>query len=77
MSKDNDSQVEALNDLQSRLAFQDQAINDLSDVIANQQQQITRLQDQLKLLHDRQGELTDSLESGQGGSKQGEKPPHY
>ena len=42
MSKDNESQVDVLNDLQSRLAFQDQAINDLSDVIADQQQQITQ-----------------------------------
>ena len=77
MSKDNDGHVDMLTDLQTRLTFQDQAINDLNDVIANQQQQISRLQDQLKLLHGRIGELAESVESSDGGSKLEEKPPHY
>ena len=77
MGKDNDSQVEVLDDPQTRLAFQDQAINDLNDVVADQQQQISRLQHQLKLLHDRLGDLSESVESSHGNSKQDEKPPHY
>ena len=77
MGKDNDSQVDVLDDLQTRLTFQDQAINDLNDVIADQQQQISRLQHQLKLLHDRLGDLSESVESSHSNSKQDEKPPHY
>jgi SlyX protein len=77
MSNENDSQVEVLDDLQTRLAFQDQAINDLNDVIADQQKQISLLQDQLKLLHDRLGDLSESVESSHDNSKQDEKPPHY
>lgn len=64
-----------LEDLQSRLAFQDDALQTLQDVLADQQQSMLRLQRQLAELQERldQGSLFDQLPAEAGP----EVPPHY
>ena len=77
MTADNDSILDQLVDLQTRLAFQDDTINTLNDVIASQQQQIDRLQLQLKSLSDRINGLEESVDKSAGNKPADEKPPHY
>jgi len=63
-----------IDDLEAKLAHQDQAILELSDEIYEQQKQITRLEAQGCELVAR----LESLAGGDGPTDAGdEKPPHY
>lgn len=64
-----------VDELESRLAWQDQTIDELNAAIADQAMAITRLEDQVKLLSQR----LKGLSEGQGGAGAGghEPPPHY
>lgn len=60
-----------INDLESRLAFQDDTIQALNDVLVDQQRLLDRLQLQLAALA-RQDE-----QQNQFGSEDNQPPPHY
>jgi len=64
-----------VDELESRLAWQDQTIDELNTAIAEQAMAITRLEDQLKLMSQR----LKSVSEGQGGTTTAghEPPPHY
>ena len=63
-----------IDDLEAKLAHQDQTILELSDEIYEQQKQITRLEAQGRELVAR----LESLAGGDGATDAGdEKPPHY
>ena len=64
---------ERIDELESRLAFQDDTIQALSDELAAQQRLLERMQIQLTLLAKRQEEA-----AGQFGISEDESPPpHY
>ena len=60
-----------INDLEIRMAHQDQTIADLNEVITAQWKKLDALERQLKRL----GEELESMESGDAPTNQ--KPPHY
>lgn len=64
---------ERINDLESRLAFQDDTINTLNDVLVAQQAIVERLQLQMAALIRRQEEMVGQFES----SEEEAPPPHY
>ncbi|MBK5519283.1 MULTISPECIES: SlyX family protein [unclassified Pseudomonas] len=64
---------ERINDLESRLAFQDDTINTLNDVLVAQQAVVERLQLQMAALIRRQEEMVGQFES----SEEEAPPPHY
>ncbi|MCX2901160.1 SlyX family protein [Pseudomonas mandelii] len=64
---------ERINDLESRLAFQDDTINTLNDVLVAQQAVVERLQLQMAALIRRQAEMVGQFES----SEDEAPPPHY
>lgn len=68
--------VNRLDDLESRLAFQDDLIENLNEVVARQDQDLARLTLQLKALA---AKLSDVSEAGDGPSNPSdyEVPPHY
>ena len=61
-----------INDLESRLAFQDDTIQALNDVLVDQQRLLDRLQLQLAALARRQDERQNQF-----GSEDNQPPPHY
>lgn len=73
------SDSDTLEDLQSRLAFQEQTLTDLNDVVARQAEQIDRLEQQLRALAGKYRDLRDAVEQspGEEGSPADERPPHY
>ena len=64
---------ERVNDLESRLAFQDDTIQSLNDVLVVQQRVVERLQLQMAALLRRQEEMVGQFES----SEEESPPPHY
>ncbi|MDI2591620.1 SlyX family protein [Pseudomonas sp. N3-W] len=64
---------ERVNDLESRLAFQDDTIQSLNDVLVVQQRVVERLQLQMAALLRRQEEMVGQFES----SEEEAPPPHY
>lgn len=68
-----------LEDLQSRLAFQEQTLTDLNDVVAYQAEQIERLEQQLRALAGKYRDLREAVEERPGNSSTplDERPPHY
>ncbi|MET1068493.1 hypothetical protein C9I50_14510 [Pseudomonas prosekii] len=64
---------ERVNDLESRLAFQDDTIQSLNDVLVAQQRVVERLQLQMSALLRRQEEMAGQFES----SEEEAPPPHY
>ena len=65
---------DALIEVQTQLAFQEQTIAELNDVLTSQQQQIDLLRLEIKLLKEQLGLLEGRIEVG---PLQDEKPPHY
>lgn len=65
----------ALEQLQSQLAFQEDTINALNEAVARQQADILVLQRQLELLRERQQEQAAALEGLH--PPDAERPPHY
>ena len=64
---------ERINDLQSRLAFQDDTIQALNDALVAQQRQLERLQLQMTALIKRQEEVGSQF----GMAVDEAPPPHY
>lgn len=66
---------ERLEDLEARLAFQDDLIERLNDVVARQDREILALTRRLAALERRLAELGESVAAGAAGGH--EVPPHY
>jgi SlyX protein len=64
---------ERINDLESRLAFQDDTLQSLNDVLVAQQRMVDRLQLQMAALLKRHEALAGQFES----SEEEAPPPHY
>ena len=64
-----------IDDLEERLAFQDDALQKLDDALASQQQQIMMLERKLDLMIEHMKKLETALPDG--GDPADEKPPHY
>lgn len=60
-------------DLEVRLAYQEQALNELNAVVTEQQAMIDRLERRCEALRDR----LRSLGEGPGDAAGDERPPHY
>jgi SlyX protein len=67
---------ERMDELESRLAFQDDLIENLNDVVARQDREIARLERRLVEVEARLEELT-APPAGAGESGGHEVPPHY
>ena len=65
-----------LEELESRLAFQDELIENLNGVVARQDREIQDLRAKLKVLAERFRDLSDAA-SAPGSSPEHEVPPHY
>lgn len=63
-----------IEDIESRVLFQDQTLHDLNDAIYRQQRQIDKLASEVKFLQDR---LKTQSEPLTGLFSEEEKPPHY
>ncbi len=65
-----------IEDLQSRLAFQEDMVDSLNATVVSQAEAIKVLQMQVQHLSKRFKDVVDSLE-GPGGGAADERPPHY
>lgn len=63
-----------LNDLETRLAFQDDLLESLNRIVAQQQQQIDLLQRETRLLYDQIKSLSATVPVASGEEP---PPPHY
>lgn len=73
MNSETESRVE---ELESRLAFQDDLIEQLNAVVARQDRDFLLLSQRLKALEARISDMVESAGDG-GGSAGYEPPPHY
>lgn len=74
MSDNRQSSLEqALIDLQTRLAFQEDTLQSLNDVVADHQREIGDIRRQVGALIDQLEQVLSDLESG----TEDERPPHY
>lgn len=69
----NETTQKTIEDLQSRLVFQEDAIEHLNKTIAQQGQAIELLQQQLQYLYGQVKQLSEQRSE----SQQNELPPHY
>lgn len=65
-----------IEDLQSRLVFQEELIHNLNDVVASQDALLQRMQAQMRVLGKRFDDHLYSQESD-GAKPADERPPHY
>jgi SlyX protein len=65
-----------LDEVESRLAFQDDLIESLNRVVARQDLELADLARRLRALEGRLGDLTETVSLAGGASGQ-EVPPHY
>lgn len=66
--------IARMDELETRLAFQDDTIQALNDVVSRQQLELERLQRALELLARRQADLAASMP---GDAEDDQPPPHY
>lgn len=67
-----------IDELESRLAFQDDTVHSLNEVVARQQREIDQLQLQLGKMASLLRSIRDEIGSASGGgSLIDERPPHY
>lgn len=78
-SKNPGKNQQAIEDLQSRLSFQEDTLGELNRLVSRQAAQIERLEQQLKALAGKYRDLRDTLSQGEAGgdSLVDEQPPHY
>lgn len=69
--------IERLNELETRLLFNEDTINQLNDVITQQDKELTAQQVQLVHLAKKIEDLVFTVEQGNPISSGQEKPPHY
>ena len=70
----NDELVGRLNEMEARLAFQDDTIEALNAVVSRQELELVKLQRALELLARRQVDLAASMP---GDAEDDQPPPHY
>ncbi|EZQ19064.1 hypothetical protein CF98_00850 [Halopseudomonas bauzanensis] len=70
----NDQLIARMDELEMRLAFQDDTIQALNDVVSRQELQLEKLQRALELLARRQADLAASMP---GETEDDQPPPHY
>jgi SlyX protein len=75
MSAPTTSGGERLDDLEARLAFQDDLIERLNDVVARQDREIGALMRRVTTLEQRLADLDETVSAGAPGGH--EVPPHY
>lgn len=63
-----------LNDLETRVAFQDDLLETLNTIVAQQQQQLDLMQREIRLLYEQIRTLSPSDIAG---NSEQERPPHY
>lgn len=63
-----------LNDLETRVAFQDDLLETLNTIVAQQQQRLDLMQREIRLLYEQIKTLSPSDIAG---SNEQERPPHY
>lgn len=63
-----------LNDLETRVAFQDDLLEALNTIVAQQQQQLDLMQREIRLLYEQIRTLSPSDIAG---NSEQERPPHY
>lgn len=73
---DIENTADRLEEMESRLAFQDDLLEQLNDVVAKQDQFISDLQSRVMKLEQRIQDLAESA-SATGGEGSHEIPPHY
>ena len=66
---------ERIDDLEARLAFQDDLIERLNDVVARQDREIVALMRRVTILEQRLADLDETVSAGAPGGH--EVPPHY
>ena len=66
---------ERLDDLEARLAFQDDLIERLNDVVARQDREVVALTRRVTALEQRLADLDEAVDAGTAGGH--EVPPHY
>ncbi len=76
MSDQRPAELSRLDELESRLAFQDDLIESLNRVVARQDRELASLAQRVKELEARLTDLADAA-SQPGGSAGHEVPPHY
>ena len=76
MSMPDKDTLSRMDELESRLAFQDDLIENLNEVITRQDREILNLVQKLKELDGRINDLAASA-AAPGGSMEQEVPPHY
>ena len=64
-----------INDLESRIAFQEHTIQELQDLVATHQKQLYDMEEALKVMARRVSQM--SAASSGAGSSDDERPPHY
>lgn len=70
------SDAQRLDELESRLAFQDDLIENLNEVVARQDRELGRLQRRLREVENRLQAVAD-LAADAGSASGHEVPPHY
>lgn len=76
MSEQRPAELSRLDELESRLAFQDDLIESLNRVVARQDRELASLAQRVKALEARLTDLAEAA-SQPGGSAGHEVPPHY
>ncbi|WP_285275839.1 SlyX family protein [Halopseudomonas bauzanensis] len=66
--------IARMNELETRLAFQDDTIQALNDAVSRQELELERLRRALELLARRQADLAASMP---GETEDDQPPPHY
>lgn len=74
---DNDNTQQQIDDLQSKLAFQEDTVQVLNDMVSEQQQDILSLKAQMKSLLAELRNVLDELGEDSARLSENEKPPHY
>ena len=75
MNRQASGDAERLDELESRLAFQDDLIERLNEVVARQDREIVALLRRVSALEQRLAELDETSVAGAAGGH--EVPPHY
>ena len=65
-----------INDLESRIAFQEHTIQELQDLVATHQKQLYDMEEAMKVMARRISQMS-TASSGTGNSSEEERPPHY
>jgi len=71
--------IEEIEDLQARIAFQEDTIQTLNEQLGGLRREMQDMQRQMHLLYKKMDELVCQLDDGQTGSinPADERPPHY